>query len=107
MSPERKPYHVKIQREAIDDLERVYAFIADDAPVRARQFVRSLRKKIFSLKCFPHRGTRVGIFEEDSTLSEIRFIEHRGYLIFYTVHKKEIIILHITGPGQNWHQFIV
>ena len=107
MSPNRGTYRVKIQQEAVDDLDRVYAFIAGEAPGRGKKFVRSLRKKILSLKTLPYRGTRVRIFEDDTDLSGMRFLVHHSYLIFYTVNNKEVVIHHVTGPGQNWLEFIV
>lgn len=105
----RKTYRfrVSIQEEAIDDLDRIYAFVFRDSPSRARKFIRQLQKKILSLRDLPRRGSRVPLLEYDEQTGQIRFIEHQGYLIFYTVHQKEVLVLHVTGPGQDWMQLFL
>lgn len=95
-------YRVSIQEEAVDDLDRIYSFISQDSPGRAKRFVRELRRRILSLGNMPTRGARVPLLEGDKQSGQIRFIEHQGYLIFYTLHQREVIVLHVTGPGQDW-----
>lgn len=93
-------YLVRIQEEAVQELDSLYRRIFNDAPRRARSFVKQLQKKIFSLRKFPRRGSRVKLLEDSK--EEIRFLEHQGYLIFYTIIQKNVTVLHIAWPGQNW-----
>ena len=105
MSKPIKRYQVIIQQEAIDELDAIYRFIFEDSPAHGRSFVKKLKKAVLSLKTFPRRGSRATLLEEGTPNAEIRFIEYKGYLIFYTIEGNKVIILHITGPGQNWNQF--
>lgn len=102
MSKKSPRYRVKIQDEAVDELDRIYSFICEDSASRARSFLRALKSGIFSLRELPRRGTRVQLLEDETSPGEVRFLEHRGYLIFYTTDEKEVTVLHVTGPGQNW-----
>ncbi len=102
MPKKTRRYRVQIQDEVVDDLDRIYSFIFEDSPSRARNFVRSLQKKILSLATLPRRGSRALLLEDDECPGEVRFVEHRGYLIFYTFDEKEVIVLHVTSPGQDW-----
>jgi plasmid stabilization system protein ParE len=95
-------YHVKIQDQAIEELDKIYSFIFFDSPSFAKRFVGLLKKRILSLQYFPHRGSRIQLLETEGDENEIRFIEYQRHLIFYTVDKKDVIVLHITGPGQDW-----
>jgi plasmid stabilization system protein ParE len=100
-------YRVKIQDEVVDELDSIYSFIFEDSPSRAKGFIRSLQKKILNLREWPLRGRRVQLLEGKGSPGKIRFVEHKGYLIFYTLHQKEVIVLHVTGPGQNWMQLFL
>jgi plasmid stabilization system protein ParE len=97
-----RQYSVKIQQEATDELDLIYRFVLQDSPSRARNFLKKLKQAILSLRNFPRRGTRIQLLERDESNLEIRFIEYKGYLIFYTIDQQEVTILHITGPGQDW-----
>ncbi|MBI4373510.1 MAG: type II toxin-antitoxin system RelE/ParE family toxin [Deltaproteobacteria bacterium] len=78
------------------------SFIFENSPSRAKGFVRSLQKRILNLRDLPRRGSRVKLLEDTEIPGEIRFIEHQAYLIFYTINKNEIVVLHVAGPGQDW-----
>lgn len=87
-----KEFRVRIQQEAIDELDGIYP----------KKILQTLRKKILSLRGLSRRGTRVKILEDQKLLKELRFLVHQEYLIFYMIADAEIIVLHITGHGQNW-----
>lgn len=99
-------FKVHIQQEAVDELDHIYQYLFNEAPRSARSFVGNLKKRILSLKSLPYRGTRVRILEDPKSKREIRFIEHKKYLIFYTVIERDVTILHVAGPGQNWIQLL-
>ena len=93
-------YSLKIHPNAIDELETVYRFIANDKKTAAKRFVGELKKKIRGLSLFPRRGASARKIV--SSLENVRFISHKGYLIFYEVRGSEVLVLHITAPGQDW-----
>jgi len=107
MKKTSKGHRLRIQQDAADELDEIYRFIHQDSPSQARIFLKNLRAKILSLRNFPRRGSRARILEDEGSKNEIRFIEHKGYLIFYILEAKEVVVLHITGPGQNWTQLFV
>ncbi len=102
MADPARGYRVRIQQEAVDDLDKIYRYVFQDSPLRAKAYIKNLKVKILSLRDFPRRGSRARLLEGRAVREEIRFIEHKGYLVFYTIDKREVIILHVTGPGQNW-----
>ncbi len=91
----------------MDELDEIYRFIQQSFPGRAKSFLKALQNKILSLKKFPHRGSRAKILEEQEEGYEVRFIEYKHYLIFYTVDEKKVNILHLAGPGENWVKWFV
>jgi plasmid stabilization system protein ParE len=97
-----KRYRIRIQKEAVDELDQIYRYIFKESPSHAKGFVKDLKRKILSLKMFPYRGSRAHLLEDQEDLKEVRFLEHKEYLIFYVVEEAEVTILHIAGPGQNW-----
>ena len=73
-----------------------------------KQLVK-LKKKIRTLKTLPYRGSAGYLANESEQgfvtqpdWGQLRFINHRGYLIFYEIKEQEVIVLHITTPGQDW-----
>lgn len=100
-------FRVKIQQEAIDDLDQIFRFIRQDSPARAKEFVKALQKKVMGLGQFPRRGSRAKILENEE--NKIRFVEYKGYLIFYTLNEKDttVIVLHFAAPGKNWVDFFL
>jgi plasmid stabilization system protein ParE len=95
-----KKFKVQFQPSAVDDLDRLYQFISFDKPNAARKFISVLKKKVFDLAYFPRRGALCRF--PGSVGKEVRFISHKGYLIFYTLTDLKVIVLHLTGPGKNW-----
>lgn len=105
MPKKSRTFQVRIQRGAVDDLDRIYSYIREDSPNRARRFLATLKSKITGLRRFPHRGSRARILDLRGT--EIRFLEHRKYLIFYVVEGSDVIVLHVAHPGQDWIKFFL
>ncbi len=51
-----KKYQVKLTREAQNDLEKIYYYIADDSINNAKNFILQLEEKVYSLETFPLRN---------------------------------------------------
>ena len=102
MSSSLKKYKIKILQPALDEIDGLCAFIQKNSSRQASIFLDNIWKKISSLKTFPYRGARAKVFETESLSLEVRFLEYKGYLVLYTIESSGVIILHVTGPGQDW-----
>jgi addiction module RelE/StbE family toxin len=89
---------VRFSDAALGDLRRIGDYIAQDSPLRARDFVLALRERAMQLAdnplAFPliprheHRGFRRRVF--------------RGYLIFYRVEADAISVIRILHGAQDY-----
>jgi plasmid stabilization system protein ParE len=102
-----KHYSVTIHPAALDDLDRLYCYIAEDSLPRAEKFVAGLKKKILELERFPRRGRVCHLFDSEKVFDEVRLLAHKGYLVFYEIEKSSVTIYHITGPGQDWMSLFI
>ncbi len=94
-------YKVTLKQGAFDDLDKIYQFISQDSPVRAKQFLSRLQKQISALKKFPFRGSSLSLLGPELA-QRIRYISYQGYMVFYEITAADVRVLHITGPGQDW-----
>ena len=76
------------------DLKEIVAYIAEDSPESARNFLVGLEQSVEGLALFPYRFRRSIFFEEE----RIRDLIYRGYVIPYEVWEEErrIVILGIV-----------
>jgi len=81
-------------REAIDDLIRLRAFIAENNPDAARRVAESLVTRIEQLGRFPHMGL---VVEQAAPPADIRDMVFGNYVVRYSVHREALAILRI------WH----
>ena len=96
-----KKYSVRIQADAIDELDHIYQYIFKESPRAAKKILDGLRKRVLSLALFPQRGSRAQLMESRGHRNQVRFVPYLDYLIFYTIRGHEILVLHITGPGHD------
>jgi plasmid stabilization system protein ParE len=84
-------HKIRITPEAESDLRSIGDFIkAQHAPIAARRFVQSLRRRISLLKTFPEG---YGIAPEaEATGVELRQLIHGMYRVLYTVDDKTVTI---------------
>lgn len=80
--------------QAIEDIEEIGDFIAEDNPVRAVSFVDELISCVERLSEHPESGP---IIEENPVL---RHIVHYGYRIIYQFRFGKILIVTVLGPGR-------
>jgi addiction module RelE/StbE family toxin len=86
---------VKWLRRALQGLDAVAAYIAQDNPKAAQTLVKSLREKARQLASFPYMG-RV------SEAPEIReFVVHEHYLLSYRIRPERIEILQVWHTAQD------
>ena len=74
---------------AIRDLEEILQEIAAQDPLAAKRFLRGVREKVEGLTDFPLRGSPQPHLLRSPPP---RRLIHGSYLIYYTVHRKELRI---------------
>jgi toxin ParE1/3/4 len=89
---------VEFSREALQDLEAIGDWIAQENPDRAYRFVRELRVDCANLSDFPER---YAIFKT-TDMGDIRRKPHGNYLIFYLVGKSAVFISRILHGAQDY-----
>jgi plasmid stabilization system protein ParE len=83
-------------REAVADLVRLRAFIAEKDPSAAARVAEELIARIDNLCLFPHMGRGIGPEPQSDVLREIVF---GNYIVRYSVHVEALAILRI------WHHY--
>lgn len=84
------------------DLDRVWAYIAEDNPRRAVSFVREIVERCKKLSEMPLRFPLIARYEH----SGIRRMPYRNYLIFYRVGDKRIEVLHVLNGAQDYEALL-
>jgi addiction module RelE/StbE family toxin len=85
---------------AVDDLERIADYIAQDNTAAARAVTRAIVDGVSELRDFPNRG-RPG---ESPDTRELVISAHTAYVVVYHVGKEAIEIWHVWHGAQDWHQ---
>ncbi|MFZ5724235.1 MAG: type II toxin-antitoxin system RelE/ParE family toxin [Pseudomonadota bacterium] len=83
-------------QEAVADLVRLRAFIAEKDPSAAARVAEELITRIENLCLFPHMGVEV---EQAPKPAEVRDMIFANYVVRYSVHTEALAILRI------WHHF--
>ena len=81
-------------QEAIADLTRLRAFIADSDPTAAARVAADLLNRINNLRDFPEMGRSVS---QAPTPDSVRDFIFGKYVVRYTVHGTGLVILRV------WH----
>jgi plasmid stabilization system protein ParE len=88
-----KKYKVNISRNAQNDLEQIFFYIAEDSINNAKKFILDLEKKIYSLDIFPERFALIpeNIFFGTS----YRHITHKKHRVICKIDNDFIYILRV------------
>ena len=91
---------VRIARPALDDLERIHAYISKDNPAAASRVVRRLIDRAMELEHAPYQGRVV-----DEPNVRVIVIPRFRYFIFYTIENNEIHVTHFrhTSRRRPWN----
>lgn len=81
--------------QALGDLQRLRAFIAEKDPVAAQRIGRQLVQRLERLCDFPQLGRPVSLAPDPATLRDMMVGK---YVVRYSVHSQTLVILRI------WHQ---
>lgn len=89
-----EPYRIVVSPEASDDLQSLYAFIAQDSPGNADRMVDRILLAIETLKSFPHRT----VVEHTSPRLRhpVRSLPVRPYVVYFRVVDEERIVRILT-----------
>src|SRR5262249_24477824 len=95
-------YRFRIAPEALDDADRVFAWLAKRSPRKARQWYTGLFDAIETLKVHPHRCSLAP--ESDAFQQEIRQLfygkRRSVYRILFTIRGDEIHVFRIRHGAQ-------
>jgi len=75
-------------RRAVQDLEAIGGYIAQDSPAYANTVVRSVVNQTKTLANFPHAGRKVPEFDDE----DIREVFAYSYRIIYRLQQNEVLI---------------
>jgi plasmid stabilization system protein ParE len=93
---------VVFSREALDDLDRIAAAIAEESPKRAVSFLRELRQGCEGLADMPRRFQLVPRYEH----AGVRRRVIGAYLVFYRVSEESVDILHIFHGARDYEPIL-
>ena len=90
---------VRFTRLALDDLDRIHAYISRDNPIAASRIVTRLIDRALDLASAPYQGR-----EADEPGARVVVVPRFRYFIFYMIEGGEIHITHIrhTSRRRPW-----
>ena len=96
-----KQYKVEITREALQDMEDIYNYIAIDllAPENAMGQYNRIADEILTLDSFPERF-RIMEFEPEKSM-KLRRVLVDNYSIFYTIREDKVIVTDVLYTASD------
>lgn len=87
--------------EAVADLVRLRAFIAQQDPSAAARVAQQLIARIENLRLFPAMGRSVGLAPEPNVLRDAVFGK---YVVRYSTHIDAVVVLRVWHHYENREQ---
>ena len=81
-----------ISARAVEDLSDIWGHIALDSVKAADSFVEKLHRECQRLAQTPELGR-----PRDELIAGLRSLSHKGYVIFYTIGKKDLAIIRVLN----------
>ncbi|MCL2363495.1 MAG: type II toxin-antitoxin system RelE/ParE family toxin [Defluviitaleaceae bacterium] len=93
-------YDVRFLQEALDDLEEIILYIAQDSRAAALRMHGKIMEKANDLSVFPKRGRLV----PDKKMSEAgyRILGIKPYLVFYRIIGRDVFIYRVLHGAANY-----
>ena len=94
-------YHVEITKEALQDMEDIYNYIARELcspEIAMRQYDR-IAKEILKLNIFPQRYRIINSEQEKE--KELRRLIVDNYSVFYTIYEKKVIVTNVLYSASD------
>ena len=88
--------HYFLTPQALQDLEEIHDYIADDSAGAALRFINLLERKCKSLGLTPAMGRR-----REELASNLRSLPVRKYVIFYRQNKERVEIIRILHGARD------
>lgn len=85
---------LKWTRGALQNLDSIASYIAQDSPIRAQSFILELKEKVESLRDFQ-------IGQAGRVLGTKEYVLHKNYIVIYRVKNDQLQILRIQHAAQN------
>jgi toxin ParE1/3/4 len=82
---------------ARNDLKQLRAYIGQDSPIYARQFIQRILARAEALHGFPNLGRRVPETDRD----DIREIVFQGYRIIYQIASDHALVLTVLHGSRD------
>ena len=94
-------YHVEITKEALQDMEDIYNYIAKElcSPEIAMKQYNRIAKEILKLNIFPQRYRM--ITSEQEKEKELRRLIVDNYSVFYTIYEKRVIVTNVLYSASD------
>ncbi|MCK4838913.1 MAG: type II toxin-antitoxin system RelE/ParE family toxin [Desulfobulbaceae bacterium] len=86
-------YKVNISKNAQNDLEHIFFYIADDSINNAKKFIIELEERIYSLETLPERFAYIP--ENIFFGTNYRHITHKKYRAIYKIDNNSVYILRV------------
>lgn len=81
-------HRIAWSQRALQDLEAIASYIAEDSPAYARTVVRTIVNQAKMLAHFPRSGRKVPEFDDE----DIRELIAYSYRIIYRIEQEEVLI---------------
>ena len=90
---------LRYSEDALDDLDQILDFIAEDSSERVIAFIERLKSKIELLIAFPGLGVSC---QSKGIQEDCRVMIFESYLIFYAVLEENILVLSIIDAAKDY-----
>jgi len=90
---------LRYSEDALDDLDQILDFIAEDSSERVIAFIERLKSKIELLIAFPGLGVSC---QSKGIQEDCRVMIFESYLIFYAVLEENILVLSIVNAAKDY-----
>ena len=93
-------YDVQFLQEAMDDLEEIVLYIAQDSRQAALNMHDKIIEKANDLTTFPKRGRLVP--DKKMTAAGYRMLEIKPYIAFYRIVERNVFIYRVLHGATNY-----
>jgi len=93
-------YEVRFLQEALDDLEEIVLYIAQDNKAAALRMHDTIIEKVKDLTIFPKRGRLVP--EKKIAQAGYRVLGVKPYIVFYRIVENNVFIYRVLHGSTNY-----
>ncbi len=91
---------------AVQDLENIIAYIAEDSPSTARKILSKIKKSVSDLYQSPHRGRFVPELQNQGILI-YRELVIAPWRVMYRVSENTVLVLSVFDSRQNFEDILL